>query len=528
MSKKDSDNLLLLIEKLLLFGIENHLIEHEDITYTRNQLLALFNLDLPYEGTIDESTIPATATPILEELLDYAYDFKLIPHDNVTYRDLFDTQIMGLLMPKPSEIIRRFHEVKEREGIEAATNYFYTLCQKSDYIRVSRIAKNIKWDYESPFGKLEITINLTKPEKDPKEIAALKTATQVGYPKCVLCPENVGYRGRINHPARQTLRTLPLQLHGQTWHLQYSPYVYYNEHCIVLSEEHRPMHISEDTFMRLFEFLDYFPHYFIGSNADLPIVGGSILNHDHFQGGHYTFPMELAEIEYSVQSNSYPNVDMGVVNWPMSTLRLQSNSKEELIEACSNILNIWRDYSDPSVDIIASTKDRDNCVIPHNTITPIARKNSTGQLEIDLVFRNNRTTDEHPLGIFHPHASLHHIKKENIGLIEVMGLFILPGRLKEELASIESILTGGASAGHISQIDKPLNKHMPWIEELIEEHGTSLNPDSARKVVRDGVGKKCTQVLRDAGVFKTTEAGRKAFNRFLTECNILPLSTDVD
>lgn len=520
MSSKNNDRALLLIEKLLIFGVKNNMVENEDITYTRNQLLSLFELDSPYEGTVDEENLPETATPILEELLDYAYHKGLIPQNNVTYRDLFDTRIMGVLTPKPSEIIERFNKIEKKEGIEAATNYFYTLCQKSDYIRVSRIAKNIKWDYESPFGNLEITINLTKPEKDPKEIAALKTAAQVGYPKCALCPENVGYRGRINHPARQTLRTLPLTLDGQTWHFQYSPYVYYDEHCIVLSEDHVPMKISKNTFRRLFEFLDYFPHYFIGSNADLPIVGGSILNHDHFQGGHYTFPMEVADIEYSVKSTSYPNIDMGVVNWPMSALRLRSDNSEELVEACTDILHTWREYSDPSVDIIAVTKDEDGNVVPHNTITPIARKDKDDKLEIDLVFRNNRTTDEHPLGVFHPHEPLHHIKKENIGLIEVMGLFILPGRLKDELALIEGILTGNSSVDDIRSTEHVLHKHLTWIQELIEEYGTDLEADKAHKIIRDEVGKKCTQVLKDAGVFKTTEDGRKAFNRFLAKCNI--------
>lgn len=523
MYNRSDQRALYLIEKLIQFGIQNHMVDKWDITYTRNRLLQLFELDAPYKGEFDVNTekIPETATPILEELLDYAYSKKLIPHNNSTYRDLFDTRIMGILMPKPSELIERFDRIKKREGIEAATEDFYTLCQKSDYIRVSRIAKNIKWNYESPFGNLEITINLTKPEKDPKEIAALKTAPQVGYPKCVLCPENVGYGGRVNHPPRQTLRTLPLTLDGQRWYFQYSPYVYYNEHCIVLSENHVPMKICKETFVRLLEFLDHFPHYFIGSNADLPIVGGSILNHDHFQGGHYTFPMEKAGIEYSVESDCYPNIDMGVVNWPMSTLRLTSRSREELIEACSHILDIWRNYSDPSVDIVANTKDRDGNIVNHNTITPIARKNSKGQFEIDLVFRNNRTTGNHPLGIFHPHAPLHHIKKENIGLIEVMGLFILPGRLKDELTAIENILTGKIDiTDELNDEGHPLNKHLPWIHELIDTHGTGLSEDRAHRVLLDGVGDKCTRVLEDAGVFKTTKEGRKAFNRFLAKCNI--------
>ncbi|NMA96131.1 MAG: UDP-glucose--hexose-1-phosphate uridylyltransferase [Clostridiales bacterium] len=511
------------IERLLQYGIQNSIIDREDITYTRNKLLALFDLDMPYKGDMKATSVPETATPILEELLDYAYELGLIPQNNLTYRDLFDTKIMGALMPKPSEIIRHFQNIKDTQGIEKATDYFYELCQKCDYIRVSRIAKNKKWDYESPFGRLEITINLTKPEKDPREIAALRDAVQVGYPKCVLCPENVGYRGRLNHPARQTLRTIPIDLHGERWHLQYSPYVYYNEHCIVLSEEHVPMNITKKTFKNLLSFLDHFPHYFIGSNADLPIVGGSILNHDHFQGGRYTFPMEVAEVEYSMQSADCLDVNIGVVNWPMSALRLSSNNIHNLIDICTNILNTWRSYSDPSIDIIAESKDEFDNSIPHNTITPIARKNKKGEFEIDLVFRNNRTTDEHPLGIFHPHAPLHHIKKENIGLIEVMGLFILPGRLKEELASIKAILMGDYTVDRIKDVDHPLNKHSYWIEELISCYGNRLNSAKAQKVIENGVGKKCTQVLVDAGVFKTTPNGREAFNRFLSTCNILPL-----
>ena len=520
MNNAKDDRALYLIEKLLVFGLENDMISKWDITYTRNNLLALFDLDMPYEGEVDRD-IPEVATPLLEELLDYAYDKGLIPHNNSTYRDLFDTKIMGTLMPRPSEVIERFNEKKKSEGIKAATDDFYTLCQKSDYIRTSRIAKNIKWGYESSFGNLEITINLTKPEKDPKEIASLKTAPQVGYPKCPLCPENVGYRGRVNHPARQTHRILPLTLDEKRWYFQYSPYVYYNEHCIVLSEKHVPMRISRDTFIRLLEFLDKFPHYFIGSNADLPIVGGSILNHDHFQGGHYTFPMEVADIEYTVKSNRYPNIDMGVVNWPMSALRLQSDSRDDLVDACSHILDTWRKYSDPSVDIIDSTEDKDGNTVYHNTITPIARKNKKEQFEIDLVFRNNRTSDEYPLGIFHPHAPLHHIKKENIGLIEVMGLFILPGRLKDELAAIEDILIGKSNISHeLEDESHPLCKHLNWIGELIDKYGTNLSEDKAHKAVAYGVGEKCTQVLKDAGVFKTTREGRDAFNRFLKQCDI--------
>jgi len=512
-----------LVEKLLAFGLANDMISGFDVTYTRNQLLDLLKIDEPYPEPLDFGSleVPETATPILEELLDYAVQRGLIPEDTLTYRDLFDTRIMGLLMPKPSEIIQRFNRIKEEKGIKAATDDFYNLCQKSDYIRVSRIARNIKWQYDSEFGQLEITINLTKPEKDPREIAALKSAPQVGYPKCLLCPENVGYAGRVNHPARQTLRVLPVKLKGEQWYFQYSPYVYYNQHCIVLSEQHVPMKISRETFERLFEFLEYFPHYFIGSNADLPIVGGSILNHDHFQGGYYTFPMEKASIEYYLKSQEYPDVTMGVVHWPMSVLRVRYPKPHVLVELADKLLHLWRDYSDPSVDVLAFTTNEKGEKVPHNTITPIARLGSDGLYELDLVFRNNRTSKEHPMGIFHPHQELHHIKKENIGLIEVMGLFILPGRLKDELANICDILAGKKPVSDdIHRESHPLNKHLHWIEELTSKYGSNLDDETAHRVIRDAVGEKCLQVLHHAGVFKATKEGRQAFDRFLETAGI--------
>lgn len=517
----------LLVEKLLLFGLKKGLIEDEDVIFCRNQLLDILDISEPSCSTqaIDKEDIPQTATPILETLLDYAADKGLLPENTVTYRDLFDTRLMGVLMPKPSEIVRRFNAIKEKDGIEEATKYFYKLCQNSDYIRVSRIAKNLKWNYDSPYGQLEITINLTKPEKDPKEIAALKNAPQSNYPKCALCPENVGYAGRINHPARQTLRTLPLSLDGEKWHFQYSPYVYYDEHCIVLSEKHVPMQITGKTFRRLFDFIKQFPHYFIGSNADLPIVGGSILNHDHFQGGHYTFPMEKAPIEIELVNPEYPDIKAGIVCWPMSALRLAASDTAPLVELAEHILGLWRNYSDESVDILAESTNEKGEKIPHNTITPIARINSEGLYEIDLVFRNNRTSSEHPLGIFHPHAELHHIKKENIGLIEVMGLFILPGRLQKELQAIQEFLTGSKNIKdeNVSDPEHPLFQHSHWIEELLETYGTQNTIQEAKTIIEKSVGDKCVQVLEHAGVFKTSAEGRNAFKRFLNTAGFSPL-----
>jgi UDPglucose--hexose-1-phosphate uridylyltransferase len=509
-----------LVEQLLAFGLYNDMIRNEDVVFLRNQLLDLLQIPEPWENCQDiiDDGMPPTATPILEKLLDYAAEAGILPEDTLVYRDLLDTRIMGIITPPPSQIIDRFNTIKKKSGVEEATDNFYRLCQKSDYIRVDRIAKNLEWDYESDYGTLKVTINLTKPEKDPREIAALKNAPQVGYPKCLLCPENVGYAGRVNHPARQSHRTLPVELGGETWYFQYSPYVYYNQHCIVLSQKHVPMKLSRKSFERLFDFLDQFPHYFIGSNADLPIVGGSILNHDHFQGGCYTFPMEVSPVEYTLYLEDYPRVKAGILNWPMSTLRLECDDSQTLIELAVEILNKWRGYSDPEVDILSESVDDKGQTIPHNTVTPIARMAQDGQYQLDIVFRNNRTSPEFPLGIFHPHPDIHHIKKENIGLIEVMGLFILPGRLQKELSAIEEILMG-RDAQNIEELeseDHPLHQHSPWICELIEVHGRNNSREEAKAILEKAVGRKCQKVLEDAGVFKTTAKGRQAFNRFLT------------
>jgi UDPglucose--hexose-1-phosphate uridylyltransferase len=509
-----------LVEQLLAFGLHNDMIRNEDMVFLRNQLLDLLQIPEPWENSQDifDGGIPPTATPILEKLLDYAAEEGILPDDTLVYRDLLDTRIMGIITPLPSQIIDRFNAIKEKSGVREATDDFYRLCQKSDYIRVDRIAKNLEWDYESDYGTLKVTINLTKPEKDPREIAALKNAPQVGYPKCLLCPENVGYAGRVNHPARQSHRTLPVELGGESWYFQYSPYVYYNQHCIVLSQEHVPMKLTRKSFERLFDFLDQFPHYFIGSNADLPIVGGSILNHDHFQGGCYTFPMEVSPVEYPLYLEDHPQVKAGILNWPMSTLRLECADSETLIELAHGILNKWRGYSDPEVDILSESVDDKGQTIPHNTVTPIARMTKDGQYQLDIVFRNNRTSPEFPLGIFHPHPDIHHIKKENIGLIEVMGLFILPGRLQKELSAIEEILTGKDThkIEELESEDHPLHQHSKWIYELIEVHGRNNTREQAKSILEKAVGRKCQRVLEDAGVFKPTKEGRQAFNRFLT------------
>jgi UDPglucose--hexose-1-phosphate uridylyltransferase len=502
------------------FALHNRLIEKSDVIYVRNQLLDFLGVKEPVDNPdelLNGVELPEYATPILEKVLDYCFEKGILAENTLTHRDLLDTRIMGFFMSKPSEVISKFQDIKNRDGITAATDYFYHLCRKSDYIRMERIAKNLKWDYESPFGNLEITINLTKPEKDPKEIAALKNAPQSGYPKCLLCPDNVGYAGRVNHPARQTHRTIPLDLHGETWHFQYSPYVYYNEHCIVLKEKHVPMKLTRETFIRLFRFIDLFPHYFIGSNADLPIVGGSILNHDHFQGGRYVFPMEKAEAEYALACSEYPDVEAAVVHWPMSVLRLSSKDPEKLVNLAVQILSAWREYSDPDHEILAYSIDENGNSVPHNTITPIARKKEDGRYELDLVLRNNRTSAEHPLGIFHPHKELHHIKKENIGLIEVMGLFILPGRLQKELGSLEAFLTGEAkdSVQALDDPGHPLNHHSTWMKDLVEQNGTNLTGQEAKSVLEKAVGAVCQQVLTDAGVFKVTAKGRQGFDKFL-------------
>ena len=426
--------------------------------------------------------------------------------DGITARDIFDTRIMGALTPMPREVIGVFRHLY-RESPEAATNWYYKFSCDTDYIRRYRIAKDMRWKYASEYGEMDITINLSKPEKDPKAIAAAKNAPQTAYPKCQLCVENEGYAGRMNHPARANHRIIPIEVCGEDWCLQYSPYVYYNEHCIVFNSRHVPMKIDKSAFAKLLSFVGSFPHYFVGSNADLPIVGGSILSHEHFQGGHYRFAMESAGIEREVSFRGYEEIHAGIVKWPMSVIRLNGKDPERIAELADKILTCWRGYSDESVGVVAFSDGE-----PHNTITPIARRRSD-HYELDLVLRCNITTEEHPLGVFHPHADKHNIKKENIGLIEVMGLAVLPSRLKGELHDLaEAVVAGKDISG-----DEVLSKHAAWVEELKKQY--TFTAENAMDILMRETGKVFAAVLEDAGVYKNTEEGRKAFLRFVDEVN---------
>ncbi|MDE7231976.1 MAG: UDP-glucose--hexose-1-phosphate uridylyltransferase, partial [Lachnospiraceae bacterium] len=441
---------------------------------------------------------------VLGAMLDYDYEQGIMTENSIVYRDLFDTKIMSQLVPRPSEVIRTFQEKYEKDPKEA-TDYFYKLSQDTDYIRRYRIKKDQKWISPTKYGDLDITINLSKPEKDPKAIAAAKNAKQSGYPKCLLCRENEGYAGRVNHPARQNHRIIPVTINGSDWGFQYSPYVYYNEHCIVFNSKHVPMKIEHDTFCKLFDFVKQFPHYFVGSNADLPIVGGSILSHDHFQGGHYEFAMAKAPVERQFKVTGFEDVEAGVVNWPMSVVRISHEDPDRLVALADVILEKWRGYTDEEVFIYAETDGE-----PHNTITPIARKRGD-KFELDLVLRNNITTEEHPLGVYHPHAKLHHIKKENIGLIEVMGLAVRPARLKEEMEHLaEAIL-----AGDDIRKDEELAKHADWVEEFLPRY-QEVNKDNITEILHKEIGNVFMEVLEDAGVYKRDEKGQAAFDRFLS------------
>ncbi len=513
------------ILELTEYGLATGLIEPEDRRYTINRLLELFGLDEMEEAVEEEyakrpamtqETAEEALEGILKEMLDYAAGQGLLAENTVTYRDLFDTKIMGMLVPRPSEVIRKFHGLYE-ESPKAATDYFYKLSRDTNYIRRYRIKKDLKWTADTEFGTLDITINLSKPEKDPKAIAAAKLAKQSGYPKCLLCKENEGYAGRVNHPARQNHRIIPVTINHSDWYFQYSPYVYYNEHCIVFNAEHTPMKIERATFGKLLDFVEQFPHYFVGSNADLPIVGGSILSHDHFQGGHYEFAMAKAPVERELAFAGFEDVKAGIVKWPMSVIRIRAAKKERLIELADKILMAWRGYTDEDAFIYAETDGE-----PHNTITPIARKRGE-DYELDLVLRNNITTAEHPLGVYHPHAKLHHIKKENIGLIEVMGLAVLPARLKDEMAALEQALLDGASL----RTDETLAKHADWVEGFLPKYGFTagsgldgeVSPEKLHEIIQTEIGLVFKEVLTDAGVYKCTEAGRDAFLRFVDYVN---------
>lgn len=485
------------LDALVRYGIGCGLIEQADACYVKNRLLEILRLD---EAPAEEE-IHAALPELLAALTDDAVQ-RGLTGGSVTERDLFDTKLMGALTPYPHEVRAEFAR-RYAVSPEAATDWFYRFSQDTNYIRRDRIAKDLKWKYASPYGALDITINLSKPEKDPRDIAAAKAAPQSGYPRCLLCAENEGYAGRGNHPARQNHRILPLTLDGSRWYLQYSPYVYYNEHCIALNAEHRPMHIDGVTFRRLLDFVTIFPHYFIGSNADLPIVGGSILSHDHFQGGRYRFAMEEAPVEREVRFADFPAVRAGVVRWPMSVIRLTSADRAQLLALAERILARWRGYSDPEAGVFAETDG-----VPHNTITPIARRRGA-DYELDLVLRCNITTPELPLGVFHPHPELHHIKKENIGLIEVMGLAVLPARLKKEL---EDVRTAILTEADLRQ-DETLGKHADWVDELRQRY--DFTPENTEDILRQEVGAVFTRVLEDAGVFKRNDAGQRAFGRFL-------------
>ena len=440
---------------------------------------------------------------ILDRLTDAAYDRYIIKSDDIVTRDLFDTKLMGILTPKPSQVIKEFRTYYE-ESPKKATEFFYEFSQDTNYIRRDRVKKDMKWKVNSPYGDIDITINLSKPEKDPKAIAAAKNAKQSSYPKCQLCMENEGYAGRMNHPARQNHRIIPLTINDRKWGFQYSPYVYYNEHCIVFNGQHVPMKIDRAAFTKLFDFVKQFPHYFLGSNADLPIVGGSILTHDHFQGGHYEFAMERAEIEKEFTIPGYEDVKAGIVHWPLSVIRIQSKDEKRLIDLADHILKKWRGYTDEEAYIFAETEGE-----PHNTITPIARKKGD-MYELDLTLRNNITTEECPLGLYHPHNEYHHIKKENIGLIEVMGLAVLPSRLKAEMEHLSQCLIKGEDI--VSKED--LKKHAAWVEEIKGKY-TDINKGNVMDILKEEIGQVFVKVLEDAGVYKYNEEGRKAFDRFI-------------
>lgn len=489
------------IKKLIQYGLETGLITETDSIYAVNQILDVLNLEEYEEPQQNFHNINLEET--LGQLLDYACEQGII-ENSIGYRDLFDTRLMNCLMPRPSEVSKKFWGLYEREGARAATDYFYKLSQDSDYIRRYRVCKDQKWMTKTPYGDLDVTINLSKPEKDPKAIAAAKLAKQSGYPKCLLCMENEGYAGRLNHPARNNHRIIRITVNDSVWGFQYSPYVYYNEHCIVFNGQHTPMKIERATFIKLFDFVKQFPHYFLGSNADLPIVGGSILSHDHFQGGHYTFAMAKAPVEKAYVNPEYEDVEAGIVHWPMSVLRLRGENPERLIDLGDKVLKAWRGYTDEAAFVFAETDGE-----PHNTITPIARKNGD-KYELDLVLRNNITTEEFPLGVYHPHQELHHIKKENIGLIEVMGLAVLPSRLKEELALLGEYIVEGKDI-RSSEI---LEKHADWVEEFRPAY-EEINAENVEAILQDEVGKVFARVLEDAGVYKCTPEGRAGFDRFL-------------
>lgn len=487
------------IKKLVTYGIETGLISEEERIYSTNLILDVLKLDDYEEPQEDYKNVELQ--PVLKELLDFAVEKGLI-EDSVVYRDLFDTRLMNCLMPRPSQVIKTFKE-KYAVSPKEATDYYYKLSQDSDYIRRYRVCRDMKWVTKTGYGDIDITINLSKPEKDPKAIAAAKLAKQSGYPKCQLCRENEGYAGRTNHPARENHRIIPITINGGQWGFQYSPYVYYNEHCIVFNGQHIPMKVERATFVKLFDFIKLFPHYFIGSNADLPIVGGSILSHDHFQGGNYEFAMAKAPIEREFTVKGYEDVKAGIVKWPLSVIRLSCADEKRIIDLADHILKAWRGYTDEAAYVFAETDGE-----PHNTITPIARKRGD-MYELDLALRNNITTPECPLGLYHPHNELHHIKKENIGLIEVMGLAVLPSRLKEEMEVLSDYIVNGKDIRSNGKIEK----HADWVEAFRPKYDV-INSDNVDAIIKEEIGIVFKKVLEDAGVFKRDDEGQAAFDRF--------------
>ena len=516
MEKVEKDMVQNAIAKLVQYALTTGLIEREDGVWAANRLITVLGIqDLSEEterqilsfDASDKSVIPQLAD-ILSSLCDYALEKGLIEEDSVTLRDLFDTELMAVLTDRPSCVAKKFYSILKRKGARAATDWYYQFSCDTNYIRRDRIAKDERWLAPTPYGDMDITINLSKPEKDPRAIAAARFAKQTAYPKCQLCYENEGYAGRLDHPARGNHRVIPIIIDHQPWCLQYSPYVYYNEHCIVFNSRHIPMVIDRSAFCKLFDFVEQFPHYFVGSNADLPIVGGSILAHEHFQGGHYEFAMAKAPVEKEIVFEGYEDVSAGIVKWPMSVIRLSGTDTTRIVDLADRILGCWRRYTDGDVFIFAETDGE-----KHNTITPIARKRGD-RFELDLVLRNNITTKKHPLGVFHPHAALHHIKKENIGLIEVMGCAILPARLKKEMTDLKKAVLEGADY----RSDEALEKHTDWMDEIRSRHA-DLNADNIDRILRDEIGAVFSKVLEDAGVYKRDEAGQAAFERFVEFVN---------
>lgn len=488
------------IKKLVQYGINSGLIPESERNYSTNMILDAFGKDDYSDPDISGEEI--NLDNILDNLLDIACEMKLI-EDSITYRDLFDTKLMNFIMPRPSQVSEIFWK-KYSNSPKEATDFYYDFSTKTNYIRKSRVEKDLKWTVPSQYGEIDITVNLSKPEKDPKAIAAAGKATSSSYPKCQLCMENEGYAGRVNHPARQNHRIIPITINDSNWGFQYSPYVYYNEHCIVFNGQHVPMKIDKAAFRKLFDFVKLFPHYFLGSNADLPIVGGSILSHDHFQGGNYTFAMAKADIIKEFSVDGFDDVKCGIVKWPLSVIRLQSEDSDRIIELADHILKAWRGYTDEDAFIYAETDGT-----PHNTITPIARFKD-GMFELDLALRNNITTEEHPLGVYHPHEELHHIKKENIGLIEVMGLAVLPSRLKGEMNLLAEYILEGKDIRE----NEAIEKHADWAYGFLANYD-DVNKDNVMDIIQAEIGKVFVKVLEDAGVYKCTPDGLEAFLRFI-------------